>query len=378
MRVLLVLGYPFPTQLTIWREVAAAGVDLHMVGTLATQGSDSIPQQAAFPGWATSHELRPVRIRRASGPWWCYRDLRELIRELRPDVVHVLGEPWGLWVLQALSASHTPVVSHGCETIWDQGTPPERVVRRIVAAKTLRRLAGFASWSTTGVLYARHWGLSIEAPTLVTTAELRDPSLFRAARSQRDDTRASWGISDEFVIGYVGRVVPEKGLEWLAASLAQLARSDVRLLVFGAGSSASELTAWSWGDHHAELRGPIEFQDVPKVMASLDLLALPSLTRKTWAEQFGRVVVEAMAAGTPVLASRTGALPEVIGDAGFLVDEGDVPGLAATLGRIIDSEPLQTHVRDLGNRRIETIYAPDNAAERLIAFWHRVIEGARR
>jgi glycosyltransferase involved in cell wall biosynthesis len=83
-----------------------------------------------------------------------------------------------------------------------------------------------------------------------------------------------------------------------------------------------------------------------------------------------------MAAGTPVLASRTGALPEVIGDAGFLVDEGDVPGLAATLGRIVDSEPLQTHVRDLGNRRIETIYAPDNAAERLIAFWHRVIEGA--
>lgn len=58
-------------------------------------------------------------------------------------------------------------------------------------------------------------------------------------------------------------------------------------------------------------------------MAALEVLVLPSLTVHDWAEQFGRVIVEAMFAGTAVIASSSGSIPEVVADAGILVPEAD-------------------------------------------------------
>ena len=77
--------------------------------------------------------------------------------------------------------------------------------------------------------------------------------------------------------------------------------------------------------------GPIDPDAVPAFYATLDVLAVPSIPRPGWTEQFGRVAVEAMASGVPVVSSDAGALPDVVGGAGLVVPAGDATALATAL-----------------------------------------------
>src|SRR5256885_3578871 len=74
-------------------------------------------------------------------------------------------------------------------------------------------------------------------------------------------------------------------------------------------------------------------------------------------EQFGRVLVEAMAAGTPVVGSSSGAIPEVIGDAGLVVPEGDPSALAEALDRLLGNPALRSSLVERGRARVASHYA---------------------
>src|SRR4029078_4543437 len=78
-----------------------------------------------------------------------------------------------------------------------------------------------------------------------------------------------------------------------------------------------------------EFAGAVSSQEIPKAFAAMDAMALPSLTRKNWKEQFGRVLSEPMACETPVIGSDSGEIPNVIGDAGLVAPEGDATALRA-------------------------------------------------
>ena len=86
-------------------------------------------------------------------------------------------------------------------------------------------------------------------------------------------------------------------------------------------------------------------------MQSLDILVLPSLTTRTWKEQFGRVLVEGMAAGCVIIGSDSGAIPEVIGDAGIIVPEGNPEALADAIVRVRDDRHLRNSLRETGYTR---------------------------
>jgi glycosyltransferase involved in cell wall biosynthesis len=94
----------------------------------------------------------------------------------------------------------------------------------------------------------------------------------------------------------------------------------------------------------------IPHQEVPDYMHALDILVLPSRRKAMWAEQFGRVLVEAMASGKIVIGSSSGAIPEVIGDGGFVFQENDSTALTATLLRAVTlpaNERTLLHTRAL-------------------------------
>ncbi|MCL2092336.1 MAG: glycosyltransferase [Micrococcales bacterium] len=166
------------------------------------------------------------------------------------------------------------------------------------------------------------------------------------------------------VVGYAGRLVAHKGVDGLVRAV--LADERLTLRLAGGGPQDAELRALAApaGDRITFV-GSLSGPDLVEFYRGVDVLAVPSLdTRQQgpsrrpgvrgrrpaqgWVEQFGRVVVEAMACGTPVVASRSGALPDVVGDAGILVPPGDVAALGAALRQVVDDPDLAATLRRRG------------------------------
>ncbi len=158
-------------------------------------------------------------------------------------------------------------------------------------------------------------------------------SIRSSSRAER--TRPQLINASDIVIGYAGRLVPEKGVHVLLAACARLRPGAWSLRNPGRRARAScargtRRASWalpsrcgSWAASPPPRR--------PAITGRLDILVLPSLSRPNWVEQFGRVLIEAMACGVAVVGSASGEIPWVIGDAGVLFPEGDVrppwPGL---------------------------------------------------
>lgn len=163
----------------------------------------------------------------------------------------------------------------------------------------------------------------------------------------------SIGSDDGLVhVGYVGRLASHKGVDVLIDAIAR--EPGLRLSIAGAGPEAGALQARADRDDvrgRVELVGSVPYADLPEFYRALDVLAVPSLVTPGWLEQFGRVVVEAMACGTPVVASDSGALPDVTQGAGLLVPPGDAGELARALVRVGADPELSATMRSEGLTR---------------------------
>ncbi|MGD8200627.1 glycosyltransferase [Ornithinimicrobium sp. W1679] len=155
-------------------------------------------------------------------------------------------------------------------------------------------------------------------------------------------------------VGYVGRLTPHKGVAVLLDAVAT--HPEVELTVVGAGPQEDELRQRA---AEAGLRERVRFagtatqEELPGLLQGMDALAVPSLTTPGWVEQFGRVVVEAMAAGVPVVASDSGALSDVVGEAGLLVPEGDPAALGESLLRAAREPGTWERLRGAGLERAQ-------------------------
>jgi glycosyltransferase involved in cell wall biosynthesis len=174
------------------------------------------------------------------------------------------------------------------------------------------------------------------------------------------------------VIGFVGRVVPEKGVDVLVDALAPL---DARLLVVGDGAARPALEARTarWAAGKAFFVGASADTDVPHHLACMTALVLPSRTTATWTEQFGHVLIEAMAAGVPVIGSSSGAIPEVIGDAGLIFPEGDARALRGEIVRLLDHPGLRADLGARGRARVNELYTNERVAREQRAIYQRLV-----
>ena len=171
----------------------------------------------------------------------------------------------------------------------------------------------------------------------------------------------------------IGRLVWEKGHQDVIRALALLSRqagAPVRLLIVGVGPEERRLrgVAKDLGvTELVEFRGWIANDDLPALYAQASCLVLASLPTPYWEEQFGMVLVEAMAAHTAIVAADSGAIPEVVGSSGTLFPSGDYIGLADALAaQVLTREPASRVVPEPDRLRR---YSADAAAERLRAVY---------
>jgi glycosyltransferase involved in cell wall biosynthesis len=151
-------------------------------------------------------------------------------------------------------------------------------------------------------------------------------------------------------------------------------REPWRALFVGGGPMADDLTAFAnvFPGRVRVLTG-VTHDDVPAHLNAMDLMCAPSQTTARWREQFGRMLIEAMACGVPILASRSGEIPHVVGDAGLVVDEADTAVWSAALDRLLADAALRRDLSARGLARAHEKYAWPVVARAHLAFFEELL-----
>lgn len=324
-----------------------------------------------------------VRWPRAGRACWYlhhYPELGKLVSRTAPDVIHLWEEPYSLVALHAAwlrrrLAPDAALVLEVDQNLLKRLPPPFEAARRWVLSQTDLLLARNAEAEAV----CRACGY--DGPSMPIGYGV-DQTRFRPM--DRAGSRAAFGLSG-FVLGYVGRLVEEKGLDDALDALALTRHTGC--------APAVTLAIMGEGPHEAALRSRAEKLGVasrvrflpwgnPERVAlflnALDALALLTRTTRDVREQFGRVIIEAHSCGVPVIGSSSGAIPEVVGNGGWIVPERGAMELAELLDQLRRQPALCTQAAMAGRRQVAERYTYPAIAEVLSTGWRAARERRRR
>ena len=370
---LLTLGHSYVvgTNRALARAMAEAGAGAWEVTSAAP---------ASFPG-----DLGPIRLQAlpgervvpfpVRGPGRIHtmtygRALRALLRR-GWDVVHCWEEPFVLAGAQV--AGWTPpearLVFATFQNLPKRYPPPFRWTERFA----MGRADGWIAFGHTVEAALRGRPGYATRPHRVIAPGV-DTALFRPDRDAGADVRASlrWADAGPPVVGYLGRFVPEKGLETLMRAL-DAAAEPWRALFVGGGAMEGALRGWAsrHGDRVRIVTG-VAHEDVPRHLNAMDLLCAPSRTTPRWREQLGRMLTEAMACGVPVVGSDSGEIPHVVADAGVVAREDDVPAWTRAIDALLADEAKRAEFAGHGLTRVEAEFALPVVARRHLEFFREL------
>ncbi len=346
---------------------------LHLCPRVWRDELGQVSQQSATEG---SFGLIAVpMIGRPSDPHRAlYRTVSFAMHRFRPDIVHAEEEPDSLTGLQIAVARR--VLAPRARLLfysWQNVNRHKRWYVRWVLETTLRASDAVLCANQEAVGVLREEGYAGYAP--IVPAIGVDTRIFAPCPAKPDPGAA-------FTAGYLGRLVPEKGLDTLIAAMVLLRDEGraVHLQIVGDGPhrpTLEGLVRAAGLDDRVRFVAPMPPASVARQMCELDALVLPSRGTPVWREQFGRVLVEAMACKVPVVGSDSGAIPEVIGDAGLVFHEDDAAGLAAQLRRLIESPALRAELAARGYARAVGTFSQERVAAQTADLFRRLVEMRR-
>jgi glycosyltransferase involved in cell wall biosynthesis len=293
-----------------------------------------------------------------------YPRLGARLRAIRPDILHMDEEPYNVatWLaLRQATALGIPSLFFSWQNQLQQYPLPFRWLERQVLAMADYAIVGNEA-------AAQVWrAKGYNKPMQVIPQFGVQPDLFHPSPA-RDPGRA-------FVIGSAGRrLVPEKGIDILLEAVAKLP-GTWRLQIAGDGPERPRLERLAQELGIAErvaFDGVIASGHMPAYLRQLDVVVLPSRTLPNWKEQFGRVLVEAMACEVPVIGSDSGEIPHVIGDAGLIFAEGDAKKLGECLLQLMRGDELRQRLGEAGRRRVLRCFTQAQVATRTVAVYREL------
>ncbi len=165
----------------------------------------------------------------------------------------------------------------------------------------------------------------------------KDTDWFDPARQDAAASRQRWGLSDFWVLMFPGAPRPHKGLEDLLMAMEQLNHPSARLVIVGGNpyDDYDEQLRSRWGRWIISLpKTPLA--EMPAVLAAADVVVVPQRDTAIARAQFPLKLTDGMAMGKPVLSTRVGDIPQILGDTGYLADPDSPAQLAAQLRHILD------------------------------------------
>jgi len=324
---------PFGGLETVLRALAAGHAGLgHTVRVAAvlSPGGEPHPFVESLRGVGIATDTIRVSARR----YFAERAaIRELCKSQQPDVVHTHGYRPDFIDGGVARSEKVPVVST-CHGFIESGTRAR--IYHWLQRRALRSFDAIVAVSSPIEKNLRDAGIPPEKISLVPNAYQPTATPF-----SRESARRELGLPDATLIGWVGRLSFEKGLDVAIEALAQLQRSDAYLVVIGEGQEKSALRnlAQRLGLADRVLwRGAIP--NAERLFHAFDAFLLSSRTEGT-----PMALLEAMAANVPIVATEVGGVPDVIDSSSArLVRAGDAAGIAVALEATL-SEPDRTAVR---------------------------------
>jgi glycosyltransferase involved in cell wall biosynthesis len=266
---------------------------------------------------------------------WFPRGFGKAVARFTPDLILAEEEPYGLAGAVAVRAARragVPFVFYTWENMqraykWPQGW----IVRAVVG-----HAAGGIAGNRDGLAVMRRWGLRGDHAVIPQYGV--DARMFKPLPAA--SCRRHLGLKGPGpVLGFVGRLLPEKGIETLLEAMSRLPPA-VRLVIVGNGPHESALRAAARPlGSRVRFIAAVPRTRIPAVLGALDVLVLPSRTTSVWKEQFGRILAESQACGRWAVGSDSGEIPNVIGDARCIFPEGDARALARRVRALLGHRP---------------------------------------
>jgi glycosyltransferase involved in cell wall biosynthesis len=300
-----------------------------------------------------------------------YPHLKQIMREVRPEVVHIDDEPYNLatYLAMRLAQQHNvPALFVAWQNLYRNYPPPFRQIERYNYKHTAAAMAG--NQDAADVLRRKGYTGPIQIiPQFGFDADIYKRSTPRVPRQ----------LGDPFTIGFIGRLKEEKGLPLIVEALTLLP-DYCRAIFVGSGPLKTALAEQAERLGIAErviFKPAVPTYQVPHEIEQWDVHVLPSITRPNWIEQFGRTLAEAMSCETPVIGSSSGEIPHVIGDAGLIFKEGDARELSACIQKLLDGPALYAELAKRGRKRVLDTYTQQHIAQQTYEVYVSMLKGTK-
>ncbi len=321
---------------------------------------------------ATAHHTEGYTLRTI--PLWFngnfhlhfYPTLERELAHLRPDVLHMDEEPYNLATYLALGIAQRLGISalfFTWQNLMRNYPPPFVWWERANYRRAAYALAG--NQDAAVVLRSKGY----QGPIQVLPQFGVDPAIFTPACPSASILQTA---DAPLRIGYAGGLLPEKGLDLLLQACARL-QGAWQLMLVGEGESRADLVALAAKlgiTDRVRFDSRLESHAMPLFYQNLDVFVLPSRTLRTWKEQFGRVLIEAMSCSVPVVGSHSGEIPNVMGEAGLLFAENDVNALQGHLQRLLNDPAHRVKLGQAGRARVLAHYTMQKIATQTVDVYH--------
>jgi glycosyltransferase involved in cell wall biosynthesis len=298
-----------------------------------------------------------------------YPHLGKIMRETRPEIVHIDEEPYNFATFQAARLAHK-MKARSLFFTWQNlhrnYPPPFRQVELYNYHHVRAALAG--NREAADILKRKGY----RGPIHIIPQFGFDTGIYK-----RGEPRPPRIPGSPFTIGFLGRLVENKGLPTMIEALTMLP-DYCRVIFTGNGPMKSvleEQAARLKVSERVTFKSGVPTYEAPQALQDMDVLALPSLTRPNWKEQFGRVLAEAMACETPVIGSDSGEIPYVIADAGLTFPEGNAQELSQRVRQLLDDPQLYATLARKGRQRVLENYTQEQIAKQTYEVYREMMQG---